>query len=152
MVNDTLSLSEEVLNSSMRFFLLKHFPPDYIEFMPSHWLDQSQPHRGFQIYIAIMFLLISITGNVCQIMVLLAYARYDANLSRSTLVVKPVWLSNYNCEIHAVFFNSRCNELCTASNQLLISLLVADFLLLVNCYLNVYQGFIGIPVLGVTGN
>ena len=79
LVNDTLSLSEQVLNSSMRAFLLKHFPPDYIEFVPSHWLDQSQPHRGFQIYTAIMFLLISITGNVCQIMVLLAYARYDGN-------------------------------------------------------------------------
>ena len=79
LVNDTLGVSEQVLNSSMRAFLLKHFPPDYIEFMPSHWLDQSQPHRGFQIYTAIMFLLISITGNVCQIMVLLAYARYDAN-------------------------------------------------------------------------
>ena len=83
LVNDTLSLSEQVLNSSMRAFLLKHFPPDYIDFMPSHWLDQSQPHRGFQIYTAIMFLLISITGNVCQIMVLLAYARYDANLLHS---------------------------------------------------------------------
>ena len=84
LVNDTVSLSGQVLNSSMRAFLLKHFPPDYIEFVPSHWLDQSQPHRGFQIYTAIMFLLISITGNVCQIMVLLAYARFDANLLHST--------------------------------------------------------------------
>ena len=84
LMNDTVGLSEQVLNSSMRAFLLKHFPPDYIEFVPSHWLDQSQPHRGFQIYTAIMFLLISITGNVCQIMVLLAYARYDANLLHST--------------------------------------------------------------------
>ena len=84
LMNDTVGLSEQVLNSSMRAFLLKHFPPDYIEFVPSHWLDQSQPHRGFQICTAIMFLLISITGNVCQIMVLLAYARYDANLLQST--------------------------------------------------------------------
>ena len=150
-MNDTVDLSEQVLNSSMRAFLLKHFPPDYIEFVPSHWLDQSQPHRGFQIYTAIMFLLISITGNVCQIMVLLAYARYDANILHSMSYQLYINQQNYIDQIHEIFFNFRCNELCTASNQLLISLLVADFLLLVNCYLNVYQGLIGIPILGVIG-
>ena len=45
----------------------------------------------------------------------------------------------------------RARDLCTASNRLLISLLSADFLLLLNCYLNIYQGLKGAPVLGPCG-
>ena len=45
----------------------------------------------------------------------------------------------------------RSRDLCTASNRLLISLLSADFLLLINCYMNVYQGLKGYPIVGKYG-
>ena len=46
----------------------------------------------------------------------------------------------------------RARRLHTSSNRMLISLLSADFILLVNCYMNVYQGIVGAPVLGTIGN
>jgi len=45
----------------------------------------------------------------------------------------------------------RARRLHTASNRLLISLLSADFILLINCYMNIYQSFVGAPVLGPYG-
>ena len=48
------------------------------------------------------------------------------------------------------FFRSQ--KLHTASNRLLISLLLADFILLFNCYFVVYQNLKGFPVFGAIGN
>ena len=48
-------------------------------------------------------------------------------------------------------FNFRARRLRTSSNRLLISLLVADFILLMNCYIWVYQSFVGAPILGTYG-
>ena len=45
----------------------------------------------------------------------------------------------------------RCHELRTASNRLLISLLLADFIFLFQCYLNVIQGLKGVPIFGIYG-
>jgi hypothetical protein len=45
----------------------------------------------------------------------------------------------------------RTRNLHTASNRLLISLLVSDFALLLNCYIAVYQSLKGFPVFGVLG-
>ena len=49
------------------------------------------------------------------------------------------------------FIFIRARRLHTASNRLLISLLSADFILLINCYMNIYQSFVGAPVLGPYG-
>ena len=49
------------------------------------------------------------------------------------------------------FKHFRSRRLHTASNRLLISLLSSDFILLVNCYLAVYQSFVGAPMLGTLG-
>ena len=46
---------------------------------------------------------------------------------------------------------ARCPELRTASNRLLISLLVADFILLGACYPGVYQIWRGAPIFGILG-
>ena len=51
--------------------------------------------------------------------------------------------------IEPVVFRSR--DLGTGSNRLLISLLVADFLMLVTCYMNSFQGWMGYPVFSVYG-
>ena len=45
----------------------------------------------------------------------------------------------------------RSRDLSTGSNRLLISLLVADFLMLVTCYMNSFQGWMGYPVFSVYG-
>ena len=48
-------------------------------------------------------------------------------------------------------FIYRAHRLHSASNRLLISLLSADFLLLLNCYIAVFQAMMGAPVLGTYG-
>ena len=50
-----------------------------------------------------------------------------------------------------ITFYYRARRLQTASNRLLINLLAADFILLANCYIAVYQAFVGVPVLGTYG-
>ena len=60
-------------------------------------------------------------------------------------------LINFMIYFVANFIILRSRDLCTASNRLLISLLSADFLLLINCYMNVYQGLKGYPVVGKYG-
>ena len=52
-------------------------------------------------------------------------------------------------KIEPVVFRSR--DLGTGSNRLLISLLAGDFLMLVTCYINSFQGWMGYPVFGVYG-
>ena len=58
-------------------------------------------------------------------------------------------LENYKSYL-AIHLRSR--DLRKASNRLLLSLLIADFLLLLNCYLSIFQAFYGAPVSGVYGN
>ena len=50
--------------------------PEYIEMVPEYWLEQDQPIREVQITISVLFLLIGLTGNTCQALVMIAYARY----------------------------------------------------------------------------
>jgi len=50
------------------------------------------------------------------------------------------------------FYASRSRQLQTASNRLLLSLIVADLIVLVNCYQIIVQHFMGGPSFGQTGN
>ena len=63
------------------------------------------------------------------------------NISRCNIMTIRIFYSHVN------FYRSR--KLHTASNRLLLSLLTADFVLLVNCYPMVYQNLKGSPILGV---
>ena len=64
----------QMANNSFRKFLIDH-SPEYISVVPDYWLEQDQPVREVQIFIAIIFLIISLTGNTCQLLVLVAYCR-----------------------------------------------------------------------------
>ena len=59
-------------------------------------------------------------------------------------------IENYKSYLAIIHLRSR--DLRKASNRLLLSLLIADFLLLFNCYLSIFQAFYGAPVSGVYGN
>ena len=54
---------------------LKETIPSYIKVVPTHWLELEKPDHDIQIYMSILFLLIGITGNVSQLLVIFAYAR-----------------------------------------------------------------------------
>ena len=60
-----------------------------------------------------------------------------------------LFVISFNNSRYLLHFRAR--KLRTASNRLLLSLLIADFVLLGNCYLTVYQTLKGAPVLGVFG-
>ena len=55
----------------------------------------------------------------------------------------------FNTNVEMMLF--RNNKLRTPSNRLLVSLLSADFILLYNCYITVYQSLKGGPIFGVHG-
>ena len=66
-------------------------------------------------------------------------------ISCTDILIKDVILS-----FDAIFFSRRLS-LRTATNRLLMSLLVADFLLLLVCYLTVAQNIKGVPMFGTNG-
>ena len=66
--------TRKTINMLLRNYLLDN-APEYIEVVPDYWLGQDEPERNIQICISIIFLIISLTGNTCQILVILAYAR-----------------------------------------------------------------------------
>ena len=49
--------------------------PEYIKVVPSHWLEQEAPSPKIQLAISIILLTVCVTGNVSQILVVLAYTR-----------------------------------------------------------------------------
>ena len=61
-------------NTSLHAFL-NHTFPEYIEAVPTYWLEQDQPVYGFQILFSVLFLLLCIPGNISQLLVLAAHAR-----------------------------------------------------------------------------
>ena len=67
------------------------------------------------------------------------------NMIFTDILIKDVILS-----FDAIFFSRRLS-LRTATNRLLMSLLVADFLLLLVCYLTVAQNIKGVPMFGTNG-
>ena len=135
--------------TTLHSFLASH-SPEYIDVVPWHWLEQDLPRVDVQIYASVVFLLICIPGNVGQILVITAYCRY---VWFKTIVyytwIKLLWLCKHYRNLFCQFFRSR--KLRTASNRLLMSLLLADFTLLLQCYFVVYQSLVGAPVFGATG-
>ena len=50
--------------------------PDYVEMVPNHWLTQDQPVPEIQTFTSIFLLVLSITGNTSQLLVMSAFIRY----------------------------------------------------------------------------
>jgi hypothetical protein len=63
-----------VVAKSLFDFLLEN-SPESIEIFPSHWLGQEAPIRSIQLFISIVLLVICVSGNITQLVVLAAYAR-----------------------------------------------------------------------------
>ena len=71
---DNDNRSEETEIKSLRTYLFERVP-EYIQMVPNHWLDQEEPLPGLQFYISIIFLMICISGNISQILVMIAFCR-----------------------------------------------------------------------------
>ena len=144
----------ETTNDTLRAFLLDRVP-EYIENVPDHWLDEHVLSINIQVYVAMVFLVICIPGNLGHLLVFIAYTRLDwkYNFYNQNIIIWHIFLI-FDAYIQCVkpMRHFRARRLHTASNRLLISLLSADFILLINCYMNVYQGIVGAPVLGTIGN
>ena len=50
--------------------------PEYIVMVSDYWLKQEAPLRVVQTLVSILFLIICLTGNCCQVLVMMAYFRY----------------------------------------------------------------------------
>ena len=61
---------------SLRSFLLQTYP-EYIEVVPNHWLEQEPPKYDVQLTISIFLLVICVSGNVSQLLVIVAFMRYE---------------------------------------------------------------------------
>ena len=68
--------STEASNNSLFAFLLST-APQYIEMVPNHWLKQDMPSYNVQTIVAILFLAICIPANIGQILIFVAYGRYN---------------------------------------------------------------------------
>ena len=66
----------ETTNDTLRTFLLDRVP-DYIQNVPDHWLDEHVLSINIQVYVAMVFLVICIPGNLGHLLVFIAYARLD---------------------------------------------------------------------------
>ena len=49
--------------------------PDYIETVPNHWLSQDQPVPDIQTCTSIFLLVLCISGNISQLLVMSAFKR-----------------------------------------------------------------------------
>ena len=58
-----------------RFLLDKH--PDYIEVVPTHWLEQEAPEPYVQTSASILLLFICVPANISQLLVFYAFHRYQ---------------------------------------------------------------------------
>ena len=65
---------EEAANDTLRSFLLERVP-EYIDNVPNHWLEEHILSPDIQLYVAMIFLVICIPGNLGQILVFIAYSR-----------------------------------------------------------------------------
>ena len=70
----------ETTNDTLRTFLLDRVP-DYIQNVPDHWLDEHVLSINIQVYVAMVFLVICIPGNLGHLLVFIAYARLDWKMS-----------------------------------------------------------------------
>ena len=70
----------ETTNDTLRTFLLDRVP-EYIDNVPDHWLDEHVLSINIQVYVAMVFLVICIPGNLGHLLVFIAYARLDWKMS-----------------------------------------------------------------------
>ena len=56
---------------------LMNSTPDFIQVVPSHWLERGSPRHDLQLSLSILLLFICVTGNATQILVVIAFSRYD---------------------------------------------------------------------------
>ena len=61
---------------TMRDYLM-NTTPDFIQVVPSHWLERGSPRHDLQLSLSILLLFICVTGNATQILVVIAFSRYD---------------------------------------------------------------------------
>ena len=54
---------------------LNNTVPEYTDVVPSHWLEAHPPIPEVQLMISLVLLMICIPGNVCQLLVFIAYFR-----------------------------------------------------------------------------
>ena len=66
----------ETTNDTLRTFLLDRVP-EYIDNVPDHWLDEHVLSINIQVYVAMVFLVICIPGNLGHLLVFIAYTRLD---------------------------------------------------------------------------
>ena len=141
--------SEDGINNSLQVFLVERNSSDYIDVVPKCWLELGKPEPNVHLYFSIVFLTICIPGNLSQLLVMLAYTRYIVCTEILWTNVIKIF-STFNI-ILSPFLSYRKRKLRTASNRLLLSLLMADFILLLIIYPMVYQILQGAPIFGVVG-
>ena len=67
-------MTEEPENITLRHFLLETVP-EYIDNVPTHWLEAHPLSHNVQICIAVMFLMICIPGNLGHLLIFTTYYR-----------------------------------------------------------------------------
>ena len=74
--NHSTNASNEASNNSMFAYLLIT-SPKYMEIVPNHWLQQDFPSYNVQTFVAIFFLIICVPSNIGQILIFVAFGRYN---------------------------------------------------------------------------
>ena len=73
--NDTsYKLTEDHNQTSLGAYLCEK-DPDYISVVPNHWLSQDQPVPDIQTYTSIYLLILCVSGNISQLLVMTAFKR-----------------------------------------------------------------------------
>ena len=54
---------------------LMNSTPDFIQVVPSHWLERDSPRPDLQLSLSILLLFICVIGNASQILVVIAFNR-----------------------------------------------------------------------------
>ena len=84
----------ETTNDTLRTFLLDRVP-EYIDNVPDHWLDEHVLSINIQVYVAMVFLVICIPGNLGHLLVFIAYTRLDwknVNFYNPNVVIWHIFL------------------------------------------------------------
>ena len=62
------------MNTTLREYLERE-APEYLAKVEDHWLDQSAPIPWVQYILAVVFFLICVPSQICQFLVIMAFAR-----------------------------------------------------------------------------
>ena len=91
----------ETTNDTLRTFLLDRVP-DYIQNVPDHWLDEHVLSINIQVYVAMVFLVICIPGNLGHLLVFIAYTRLDLQ-NYKQFMQKDTYDCIYDPHLHHIF-------------------------------------------------